>query len=373
VRGHEGRAGTRRAFPGAVRVIALGVLITAAACAGRPPPVASPGNLRVASADELAAFEGETLVSVDIAGQRAVAAAPLLARLGSRAGERLDQERVAADLRRLWSTSAFADVAALVGRAPGGVALIFQVVERPVIRAARLSGDAPPVGARRVAGLAGGLYEPARVHRMAQRLELSLQRAGHRRASVAVRVQPAGDGRVDVTFQADAGPRYLVGDIDFAGQRRLPVARLRAELNTRDGAVNAAGAPYRDDLLAEDLARMMFLYYDVGMIDARIGPPTVAVDERTRTLAVVVPVHEGAVYRLGRVSLAGRLARQRRRALAALGVRPGETFSRARLAAGMERVQKLVGASSSLVPETAIDAQRRTIDLTLSIAGEEPP
>ena len=355
-----------------MRAIALGVLITAAACAGRPRPAASPGHDRVASADQLAALEGETLVAVSIAGQRAVAVRPLLARLGSRTGDRLDQEQVAADLRRLWGTSAFADVAALVGRAPGGVALTFQVVERPLIRAARLSGDAPPVGARRIAGLAGGIHEPARLHRMARRLELSLRRAGHRRASVAVRVQPAGDGRVDVTFHADAGPRYLVGAIEISGARRLPVARLRAELDTRDGAVNAAGAPYRDDLLAEDLARMMFLYYDAGMIDARIGPPTVAVDERTRRLAVVVPVHEGAVYRLGKVSLTGRLARQRRRALAALGVRPGETFSRARLAAGMERVQKLVGASSSLVPETAVDAERRTIDFTLSIAGEGP-
>ena len=365
-------------FASGVRMIALGALVSAAACAGRShPAVPAAASSPVASADQLAALDGERLLSVAIAGQRSVAVRPLLARLESRAGELLDREEVAADLRRLWGTSAFADVVALVGRAPGGALLTFQVVERPLIRSARLSGNAPPVGAARVAGLAGGLYEPARLRRMARRLELSLQRAGHRRASVAVRVQPAGDGRVDVTFRADAGPRYVVGAIDFRCQGtcslRLPIARLRAELDTRDGAVNTAGAPYRDDLLAEDLARMVFVYYDAGMIDARIGPPTVAADERTHTLAVVVPVHEGAVYRLGRISLTGRLARQRRRALVALGVRRGEPFSRARLVAGMERVQKLVGAPSGLIPQTAVDLERRTIDITLSIDGEEPP
>ncbi len=316
------------------------------------------------------------MVSVDISGQRSVAAGPLLAGLESRPGDLLDGDKVASDLRRLWGASAFADVAALVRRAPRGVALTFSVVERPLIRSARFAGDRPPpLGARRITGLAGGLYEPARLHRMADRLATSYRRAGHRRARVWFRVSPAGAGRVDVIFRASAGPRYLVGAIAFTGQHHLDAARLRAALDTRDGAVNTAGAPYREDLLAEDLARMSYLYDDAGLIDARLGPPEVAADERTHRLRVVVPVSEGQVYRLGHVRLTGRLARQRRRQLAALGVRPGERFSRARLVAGFERMQKLAagpgGAPVSIVPESVVHIERRTIDLTLSIAGEE--
>lgn len=356
-----------------MRVIALGAL-AASACAGSPRPVVAAAP--IASADELAELEGETVVSVDMSGQRSVAAGPLLARLASRPGELFDREEVAADLRRLWAAAAFADVAALVRRTGGGVALSFAVVERPLVRAARFEGDPPPLGARRIAGLAGGLYEPARLRRMAERLESSYRRAGHRRARVAFRVRPAGAGRVDVLFRAAAGPRYLVGAIDFAGIARVDASLVRAELRTHDGAVNTAGAPYRDDLLAEDLARMQYLYWDRGMIDVRIGPPRVEVDERTRRLRVLVPVREGAVYRLGRIRLSGRLERQRRRYLAALGVRPGETFARAKLSAGMDRVQslarQLTRAEVSLVPETAVDLERHTIDLVLSLDGEEP-
>ena len=309
-----------------------------------------------------------------MSGQRAVSAGPLLALLASRPGELLDREKVAGDLRRLWGAAAFADVAALVRRSPGGVALTFAVVERPLIRSARFEGDRPPLGARRIPGLAGGLYEPARLRRMAERLRSSYRRAGHRKAAVWFRVQPAPGGRVNVTFRASAGPRYLVGAIAFTGHSRLDEARLRAALDSHDGRVNTAGTPYRDDLLAEDLARIQMLYYDLGMIDVRLGPPEVAVDERTRRLRVLVPVHEGAVYRLGRVALSARLARRRRRVLAALGVRSGETFSRARLAAGMARVQELVRtldrAEVSVYPETAVDAERHTIQLTLVIDGE---
>ena len=355
-----------------VRIIALGALATVAACAGSPPQVAAAPTARLASADQMVELESEEVVSVEMSGQRTVAAGPLLARLDSRAGQLLDREKVAADLRRLWGAAAFADVAAEVRRAPGGVALTFAVVERPLIRAARFAGDPPPLGARRIAGLAGGLYEPARLHRMAERLETSYRRAGHRRVRVWTRVRPAGVGRVDVTVHASAGPRYLVGAIDFHGQSRIDAARLRAALDTHDGAVNTAGAPYRDELLAEDLARIQGLYYDLGMIDVRLGPPEVAAHERTHRLQVVVPVSEGPVYRLGRISMTGRLARQRRRHLAALGIRPGQPFSRARLWAGMARIQKLVGGDAvSLIPETQVHIDRRTIDLTLSIAGEE--
>jgi outer membrane protein insertion porin family len=378
--------------------------VIAAGCAGSSPRLAAPPTARLASAGELADLEGERVVSVEISGERTVAVGPLLARLETRAGQLLDREVVAADLRRLWGAAAFADVSAEVRRSPRGVALTFAVVERPLIRTARFAGDAPPLGARRIAGLAGGLYEPARLHRMAERLETSYRRAGHRRVRVWTRVRPAGAGRVDVTVHASAGPRYLVGAIDFVCEgegrgprarsarrvggttrpepednclRRLDAARLRAALDTHDGAVNTAGAPYRDELLAEDLARIQGLYYDLGMIDVRLGPPEVAADERTHRLHVVVPVSEGPVYRLGRISLTGRLARQRRRHMAALGIRPGEPFSRARLWAGMARIQKLVAAAGggevSLIPETVVHLDRRTIDLTLSIAGEESP
>ena len=354
-----------------VRGLALAVVI-AVGCAGSAAPAAP---ARPASPAELAALEGATVLSVAIEGNRSLAAGPLLAGLESRAGRPLDREAVAADLRRLWAAAAFADVAAQVRRQPDGVALVFAVVERPLVRAARVEGDRPPAGARRIAGLAGGLHEPARLRRMAERLETSFRRAGHHRAAVSVRTLPAGPGRVDVVFRADAGPRYLVGAITFTGQARVPGATLRAAIDTRDGAVNRTGAPYRGDLLADDLARMQVLFWDAGLIEAELGPPVVTADERTRQLEVVVPVREGAVYRLGRIRLPPPLARHRRRALAALGLRPGETFSRARVTAGIERLRvlarRLTRRELSPAPESAVDRERRTIDLTLVYAEAE--
>jgi len=354
-----------------VRGIALAAVL--AACAGTPP-VETP---RPASEREISALEGARLVAVDLSGLRTQASAPLRARLVSRPGARLHRETLAADLHRLWDTGVLSDVAALARPAGGGVALTFAVVERPLVRRAWLEGDPPPSGARRIAGLAGGLYEPARLHRMAARLRESFQRAGHRRAEVSLRVSGADRGRVDVCFHAAAGPRYLIDAIEFAGTRRMSAARLAAGIQTHGGAVNAPGAPYREDLLAEDLARIPMLYYDLGFIDVHIEAPRLVIDEARRRLHVVVPVREGPIYRLRKVSLPPRLARQRRRYLAALGVRPGEPFSRARLVAGMERVQALAkgitGADIALVPETAIDTDRHLIDLALAIDGEAAP
>jgi outer membrane protein insertion porin family len=348
-----------------VRLVALAAVL--AACAGAPKPAAP----RIASEPELAALEGARLATVELTGAGELLRRPLLAQLASRPGGALHREAVAGDVRRLWDSGAFADVAVFARGVPGGgVALSFAVAERPLVRRAWLEGDPPPSGARRIGGLAGGLYDPARLHRMAARLRESFLRAGHRRAAVSLQVTPAGR-RVDVCFRAAAGPRYLLDTIEFTGARRMSAAELAAGIQTHGGAVNAAGAPYREDLLAEDLARIPTLYYDLGHIDVQVGPPRVAVDQARRRLRVVVPVREGAVYRLRRVSLPAQLSRQRRRYLAALGVRPGEPFSRARLVAGMERVQalahRLTGASVALVPETAIDADRHLIDIDFAI------
>ncbi len=353
-----------------MRRIAFAAVLVA--CGGAPRPEAP----RIASEEEAAALAGARIAAVDVTGAHTQVSGLLRARLASRPGAAYDREAVAGDVRRLWESGAFADVAAHARRLPGGgVALTFAVVERPLVRRAWLEGDAPPSGARRVGGLAGGLYEPARLERMAARLRESLLRAGHRRARVELRVTPAGRGRVDVCFRAAAGPRYLVDAIEFAGAHRMSAAQLAAAIQTHGGAVNAPGAPYREDLLGEDLARVPYVYYDLGHIDVHVGPPRVVTDEARRRLRVVVPVSEGPVYRLRRLSLPAQLARQRRRYLEALGVRSGEPFSRARLAAGMERVRalahRLTGADIALVPETAIDADRHIVDIAFAVEGAE--
>ncbi len=349
-----------------MRSIALAAVL--AACAGSPRPETA----RIASEREQGALEGARLAAVELTGADGLLHQPLLAGLASRPGAGYDRDAVAADVRRLWDSGAFADVAVFARRlSAGGVALTFAVVQRPLVRRAWLEGDPPPSGARRIGGLAGGLYEPARLHRMAARIRESFVRDGHRRAAVSLQVTPAGSGRVDVCFRSAAGPRYLVDTIEFTGARRMSAAQLVAGIQTHGGAVNAAGAPYREDLLAEDLARVPYLYYDLGHIDVRVGPPQVVTDEALRRLRVVVPVIEGPVYRLRRVSLPGRLAGERRRYLAALGVHAGEPFSRARLVAGMERVQalahRLTGDTIALVPESKVDTERHLIDLDLEI------
>jgi outer membrane protein insertion porin family len=352
-----------------VRAIAIGALAAAAACGGagraRGPCFAS-APVPAAAAPEtrsLGDLEWETVVSVDVSGQRSLAGETLLAAVRVRRGQPLDPEAIASDIRQLYGLAAFDDVAAEVRRAPGGVAVTYALSERRLVGSARIGGDPPPpLGGRRIGGLAGGTFEPSRLRRAAERLRRSYEHAGHWKAEVELRSRPAKGGVVDVCFQAQAGPRYLIDEIAVAG----------AELSTHDGAVNVPGAVYRADLLAEDLARLKYDYYDRGMIDVRVDPPRVTIDQRRRRLRIAVDIHPGPVYRLGTIALSGVRAADRTRYRAALRLEPGETFSRTRVFAAIERIVALERAAgrqtTAVTPASEVDTGKRTIDLTIAVS-----
>jgi outer membrane protein insertion porin family len=222
-------------------------------------------------------------------------------------------------------------------------------------------------GGRRIAALAGGLYDPVRVAREVEGVAVRLRERGHLQARTQVRSRRAGE-RIDVCAVVDAGPRFAVDRVAFPGSKQIGERDLRAALRTRDGAVNAPGGVYRADLLEEDRPYLLALYYERGMVDVRVGDPVITLDAVRGRVRVAVPVQEGPVYRIGKLTVKGVVAKERGALLGPL-VR-GRVFARAEVAEANQRMQqwlKAHGRERDVWPETHLDAERRTIDLIFDL------
>lgn len=351
-------------------IASAGCARSAASRAPEPTPCDAP-EASVAPADLMALPEpawGARVVAVEVRGARRVP--PELARRGlaARAGSVLEEATVAVDVRALHDLETFEEVVAETEPTTGGVRLVYRVRERPLVGRVEYRG-AQPVG-RHVRLASGELFDPARVKRAAQGLEDHLSHSGHLDARVTTKKRRRG-ASVDVCIVVSAGARYLLSGFEPVGNRGIPTEELARLIDDHDGKANRRGAPYRPDLLEPDRLRILSLYYDRGYLNVAVGEPRAMRDPARRQLRVEWPIDEGPVYRIGKLAFRGKLRAPERRYRELLGIGPGETFGRGRVAAGLAEIRAFherLGHPASAEPETELDPHAHTVDVTVRIA-----
>jgi len=351
-----------------------------AACGSTPGP-ATPapsecsGSLESVTAREDSAL-GEAVpaaqvVSVAIRGVRSVPEALVREAIELTPGTLLSASPIRADIRRILALRVFEDVRVHAEQVSGGVAVSYEVVERPLVRSAVLIGDGAEAARHRVEGLAGEVFQPGRLSRLAQKITVDRQREGYAEASTRVSAGRSDEG-VAVCVHADPGRRWVIDELTLAGNETIEDDALLAAMATLDGRVNAEGGIYRADLLTDDRARMLALYYDAGMVMARVQEPEIRWDGDA--LVVTIAITEGDVFRLGEVRVSGDLDGPASEYRALLALEEGSVFARSAVAAAIDRVRERDRERQiEVVPATQIDADRRVIDLEIQITDYEAP
>jgi outer membrane protein insertion porin family len=307
----------------------------------------------------------ERIAGVEVLGVVRVPPELVKSTIGSKPGQRLDPERLADDVHKLWQLEVFDDVRVGWRRKRGGLWLSLSVRERPLI--GELFSQGPAEQLEELGLGSGSLYEPARLHRRARDLERSLISAGFRQARVSLRGAPRA-GRIDLCAVVEPGPRVTIERLEFVGNQRLTAAELRAQMQTEGGTINTPGRTYRAEVVERDLLLLHALYYDRGMLEAQVVP---RVRETERALQIVFEIDEGPVFRIGTLSFSGQLAVSRQRYRELLGARSGEVFSRQRMLEGMDRISALHHALGrddlDVEPRTKLHSARGRVDIELEL------
>ena len=351
------------------------LLISATACSGPPPRVPRAAGVCDGPEEKTAPEPlpittpawGERVLDVEITGAPRVPRSLLQARIGTKVDDPLDEAQLAADVRALLELEIFDDVVVETEPHPGGVSLRYRLTPRRVVGEVVYLGPLPK--GRHLPLTPGELHDAARVHRAASGLKNHLLQDGHLDARVDTRSRTHA-GRVDVCFRVNPGPRYLISQLTLAGNQRLSERELSELIDDRDGKVNKLGAPFRPDLFSADQLRMQALYYERGFLEATVDEAESTRDLATKTLRVVIPIHEGERYRLGKLSVSGRLRAPARRYRELLGMKSGEIFARSRFTAGLAEITRYhasLGHPAVVAPSTTLDAETHRIDVELQI------
>jgi outer membrane protein insertion porin family len=274
--------------------------------------------------------------NVDIVGNRRLRKDDILYYIQTRPGDPFNEQQVQRDLQTILQLGFFDKTATRVlteGGARGGVNVIFEVKELPIIRDLQFDGlksvpESDVLKAfreRRVGVSKESIYDPVKSRNAVRVLKELLAEHGHPNATIEERRDEVSATSTAVTYVIDEGDRVRVVEIQFEGNSIFSDGKLRSQMKF----VKEAGLISRfrgqdvlhRDKLEYDLRQVDNYMRSKGYLQARHGEPRVEGVGKRRTgfpilplpflssvdegLRVTVPIVEGKLYRIGDMKIEG--------------------------------------------------------------------
>lgn len=340
-----------------------------------------------------AAPQQQVVENVDIQGNRRLRDEDLLYYIKTRAGDVYDPAALERDLRELLSLNFFDKTATRVlteEGVRGGVNVIFEVRELPIIRDLQFEGSkAVPESdilkafrEQRVGISKESIYDPVKARNGTRILRELLASKGYPNAKVTIREEEVSATSIALFFDIDQGNRSRIIEIDFEGNQHFKDGELRGalELVRETGIITRFKGQDILDLrkLQYDLQKNVRAYmWSKGYFQAQIGEPEVVglgykrtgppilnmlplpvVTSKDDTLKIIVPVTEGKVYRVGELKVEGNSIFSEQQILAYVGLQKGEIADGKRLQEGVyENLKKVYGGQGFVLYDAEFDPE----------------
>ena len=166
------------------------------------------------------------MVGIRIEGIVTVSRDKILQKIHTRIGRAYDKPQVLQDVRELFKMGVFVNVEFLTQPAPGGLIVIFRVVERPLFKEVIIVGNDTfqTKALRKEAELKpGDAADPFAVENGRRKIEEYYQKKGYSKVRVTVlEGNKPGDRRV--VYFVDEGPRQRIFWVNFVGNHFISSA-----------------------------------------------------------------------------------------------------------------------------------------------------
>lgn len=317
-----------------------------------------------------------TVSSITATGNVRIDTGAILQKISTKAGDLYDPVVLREDIKSVFSMGYFDNVEVDVQDEGEGKAVVFQVVEKPLITEVIITGAGTikEEEVREAAGItANSIVNPARVNEAAEKIRTLYKSKGYYNTDVHSAIESADNGTSVVRFDIQEKDKVVIREISFSGNEHFSDDDLRDVIQTAKRSwwiswLTGSGI-LRMDVLQQDMERVAAFYHNHGYLDARIGEPVIT--EKENGLYIDFPVEEGMRYRVGTVDIHGDLIKDKAELLRSLKIRDEEYLNRQTLREDMARLTDLYAeqgyAYAEVNPRINKAQSGNRIDLVLEI------
>jgi len=261
-----------------------------------------------------------------------------------------------------------------------GDVVVISVTERPAIAQIDFVGmkefepDQVRKALRDTGITEGRTFDRASVDKAEQEIKRQYLTRGRYAATVATTVTPLERNRVALNFTIDEGDAAKIRAINIVGNRAYSESTLRKQFALTTPTLFSwwtKSDQYSREKLRGDIESLRSYYLDRGFLDFNIESTQVSITPDRRDIYITVNIREGDRYTVTDVTLGGQLLVPEEELKKLITIKPGETFSRAKLTETTKAITDRLGndgyafANANAVPK--VDKQKRTVAFTLLI------
>ncbi|NDC54725.1 MAG: hypothetical protein EBZ74_10675, partial [Planctomycetia bacterium] len=340
------------------------VVALALACAPLPgrAQVPSPGTAPTAASTQPAAPQAAVdpasrIVEVRIEGNHATEVSKL-PKLVTRAGQIFDPRVIEEDVRTLHRSRKFVDVHPKYVRVREGTVVIFQVVERPMLRHVRFIGN-ERITTRTLRKKAeievGDSMDPYVVEEARRRVEAHYHEKGYDGARVST-VEGSKPGDKGAVFLVDEGRSRKSLWTGFVGNSIASDARLLTQIKSKPGVFWLFGGDVDRQKIDEDVEKLTAYYRSLGFFQAKVSRELDVVHGAGRdwTLLTFV-INEGPRYNVRNISFIGNTKFKSEFLARELKLKSGEPFNQNKMDLDLGQIRDIYGGRGFVFADIRAD------------------
>jgi outer membrane protein insertion porin family len=315
----------------------------------------------------------DLVVSVDIVGNKRIAKETVLSKIGTKQGRPFDETVFQKDVRSLMTKGMFLDVRPKKERVAGGLAITFQVVERPVFTDIIYYG-CHDMSAKKLAketGLKKGEgVDPFAVEEARKKIEHYYQEHGYNLAKVKIEEgNKLSDTRV--RFNIHEGPCQKVWKVQFEGNSVDIDARLATKVKSKPPFLLLFKGYYNEDTLRQDDEELISYYRSLGFFQARVGH-RIDWDDNDKWATLTFVINEGVRSKIHSVEVVGNSKFPQHDLVKDLRLQGGQFFNKEKLQADVKSIEDAYGSVgyvyAKVEAEQRLDETPGSLDVVYHIA-----
>ena len=330
----------------------------------------------IAAAAQAQSFSPFTVKDIRVEGLQRTEPGTIFSYLPVKVGETMTEEKAQAALRALYATGFFKDVRLDVDKD----VLVVTVEERPAIASIDFSGmkEFEPEAVRKVlreVGMAEGrIFDRSVLENTELEIKRQYLSRGLYAAEVQTTVTPLERNRVGINIAVTEGEVAKIRGINIVGNRAFSEDQLLKEFVLRTpGWLTwyTKHDRYSREKLSADLESLRAFYQNRGYLDFNIESTQVSITPDRKDIYITVNINEGEKYTVAKVDLSGQFIVPREELDKLVQLKPGDVFSREKLAASTKAISDRLGndgyafANANAIPD--VDKEKRTVAFNIVV------
>jgi outer membrane protein insertion porin family len=297
------------------------------------------------------------VIEVRIEGHSGVTQVGKLPKLNTRAGASFDPKLIEDDVRALDGTRRFLDIRTRYQYANGGLVVIFQVVEKPVMRYVKFIGmeGVKESKLKKEAGLAvGDSMDPNKIEDARRTLETYYHDHGYPQAYVKT---AEGTTTTDkgAIFIINEGLKQQVWNTEFEGNTIATDARLRTQIESKPPILWVFGGNVEHRKIESDVDKLTAYYRALGFFQARVSRILEPDEKGWMTIRFVID--EGPRYKLRRLQTLGNEKFSEAVLLEGSQLKADEYFDQGKLNADLTMIRDAYGGEGHIYCDVQADTR----------------